>query len=264
MTKLYSINGSSKGDIALPPVFSTDYRPDVIHRAVVALQSASRQPYGPTPISGLQTSAEYFGNRRHTYRITINRSISRLPRVKPGGGGLGDVRRVPQAKGGRKAHPPKMQDYSKKINNKEYLLALQSAIGASAVRELVEGRGHMPGKEVPLVVEDTIQSVKKTSELVEALTKLGLEKEIDRARNGSKTRAGKGKMRGKRRRQCKSLLIVVAEDKGIKSAAKNLPGFDAVTLDELDVELLAPGSMPGRLALWSKSALDRLEGVVGK
>ena len=61
-------------------------------------------------------------------------------------------------------------------------------------------------------------------------------------RQSKKVRPGRGKMRGRRYKQRKSLLIVTA-DQPLR-AAKNLAGVDVVTVDQLNTELLAPGHMP--------------------
>jgi large subunit ribosomal protein L4e len=66
-------------------------------------------------------------------------------------------------------------------------------------------------------------------------------------------------MRGRKMKTPKSLLIVVGEDKGIISAARNLPGVDVVEVQGLNAELLAPGTHAGRLVVWSMSAIERLE-----
>jgi large subunit ribosomal protein L4e len=44
------------------------------------------------------------------------------------------------------------------------------------------------------------------------------------------------------------------------SAARNLPGVDVVLVKDLNVELLAPGAKPGRLTVFTKSAIEYLEG----
>jgi large subunit ribosomal protein L4e len=54
-------------------------------------------------------------------------------------------------------------------------------------------------------------------------------------------------------------LIVVAENKGLFEAAGNLPGVDIVSVKNLNAELLAPGTHPGRLTLWTCSAIEQLE-----
>jgi len=127
MTKtisIYSMKGDVTGSIDLPDVFNTPYRPDLIQRAVVSIQSMIRQSYGTSPVAGLNTSAGYYGRRGRRYRQTINKEMSRLPREKPGGGGLGKVRRVPQSVGGRRAHPPK----SEKITIKSLIIDQNASI----------------------------------------------------------------------------------------------------------------------------------------
>ncbi|MCS7145002.1 MAG: 50S ribosomal protein L4, partial [Archaeoglobaceae archaeon] len=79
--------------------------------------------------------------------------------------------------------------------------------------------------------------------------------DIERAKERKRQRSGVGKMRGRRYVKKKSILIVVGEDRGIMSSAKSLPGVDVVLAKDLNVELLAPGAHPGRLVVWTKSAL---------
>jgi large subunit ribosomal protein L4e len=259
MANIYSLYGKPEGKIDLPAVFSTEYRPDLIQKAVVCIQSSRRQPYGTNEYAGLRTSADYFANRKHHYRMTINKGMSRLPREKPGGGGLGRVKRVPNAVGGMSIHAPNLKDYTRRINNKELKKALQSAIAATASKEIVAQRGHKIEKavEIPLVVDDSFESLKKTKEVVSALKNLGLEDDLVRGAI-KKINAGKGKSRGRKYDKRTSVLIVVSEDKGVKKAAENIPGVNAVTVKELDVEALAPGTHAGRLTVWTKSAIKHI------
>ncbi|MFH1788631.1 MAG: 50S ribosomal protein L4 [Candidatus Altiarchaeota archaeon] len=260
MVSVYSKTGSKAGTVTPHDVFTTEYRPDLIQRAVVSIQAGRRSPYGPTPSAGLKTSADYFGRRRGAYRMTINRGMSRLPREKTGGGGLGKVRRVPQSVGGRRSHPPKPEkSYIKKINKKEYLMALRSAIAASTLRDVVEARGHIlpEKKDLPIVVEDSIQQIKKTSELLKLLAALELSPDIERCRE-SKASSGKSRLRGRSKKQKKSVLIVVSEDDGIRKAGSNIPGVDVETIKTLNIEDLAPGTHAGRLVVWGKTAVEKI------
>jgi len=263
MTKIYSLEGKEVGSIKLPEVFKSEFRPDLIQRAVVSREANSRQPYSVHQRAGLETSAAYFGRRRDTYRQTINRGQSRLPREKTGGGGLGKVRRVPQSAGGMRAHPPMGKDYTKKMNNKEYLLAMKSAIAATSNPDLIKRRGHKIEKikEFPLIVEDSIEKLKKTKDVKKALNVLGIDDDLKRAEE-KKIRAGRGKMRGRKYKRKKSLLIVINEDSGIKSGAKNIPGVDVAKVDELGIKLLAPGTHAGRLTLWTKGAVDNIDTAI--
>jgi len=262
MVNIYSLQGKAVGKIDLPAVFKTEYRPDLIQRAVVSLQSERRQPYSNSEGSGMKSSADYFGRRKGAYRMTINRGMSRIPREKPGGGGLGKVRLIPSSVGGRRAHPPKGKDYTKKMNNKEYLYALKSAIAATQAKDILKQRGHITDglKEIPLIVEDALEKLAKTSEVVSVLLALGLENDLRRA-EGKTIRAGRGKTRGRKYRKKKSALIVVAQDGGIGKSARNIPGIDVVNIEDLDVEMLAPGAHAGRLILWSKSAIETVDKI---
>jgi large subunit ribosomal protein L4e len=191
--------------------------------------------------------------------MTINKGQSRLPRELPGGGGLGKVRRIPQSKGGRRAHPPRGRDWTKKLNFKEYILALRSAIAATTDKTLVAARGHLleAVPEIPLIVEDKFESQKKTKDVLGILAALGVGADLERAQE-KKVRAGRGKLRGRRYKKKKSILIVVGKDSGIKKGAKNIPGVDIVEVAELDVEMLAPGTHAGRLTLWTESAIKNI------
>ncbi|MEM2102732.1 MAG: 50S ribosomal protein L4, partial [Candidatus Bathyarchaeia archaeon] len=86
---------------------------------------------------------------------------------------------------------------------------------------------------------------------------------IYRSKDSRKVRAGKGKKRGRRIKQAVGPLIVIDKNDGIAEAAQNLPGVDVATLDELNVELLAPGTHPGRLTIWANSAFEKLDARYG-
>ncbi|MFH1836011.1 MAG: 50S ribosomal protein L4 [Methanobacteriota archaeon] len=264
MVAVYNTSGNSSGKVDLPEIFSTEYRPDLIQRAVVAIQAGRRQTFGPTHYAGLLTSADYFGRRRDVYRMTINKGMSRLPREKTGGGGLGKVRRVPQSVGGRRAHPPKPEKiYSKKINSKEYSLALKSAIAATAKKELVEKRGHIipEKKDIPLITDDSIQKTSKSKELLEILNKLGFQPELERT-GKTKPRSGKSRIRGRTSKKKTGVLIIVCEDEGIRKSASNITGVDVETVNSVNIEDLAPGTHAGRLVLWTKSAVEKIGEIV--
>lgn len=241
-----SLDGGVSKSIDLPEIFSEDYRPDLIRKAVMALQSRRRQPHGTDPFAGIRSSAVGWGS---------GRGSSHVPRIKNGS----RAAKVPQAKGGREAHPPKVAKVLvKEINQKEKQKAFRSAVAASINAELVKGRGHLFEGEIPVILEDRFETIGKTAEIIIALTTAGVYNDVVRAKESRKVRAGKGKLRGRRFKQRKSLLIVTAEKP--LAAARNLSGVDAVTVDQLNVEHLAPGMQAGRLTVWTESALNRLEG----
>ncbi len=240
-----TLDGGVTKSIDLPEIFSEAYRPDLIKKAVMALQSTRRQPHGTYPYAGICSSAVGWGS---------GRGASHVPRLKNGS----RAAKVPQAKGGREAHPPKVEKVLiKEINQKEKQKAFRSAVAASINEELVKGRGHLYEGAVPVVLEDKFETLGLTKDVITALTTAGVYNDIVRAKDSKKVRAGRGKMRGRRFKQRKSLLIVTAEKPLL--AARNLSGVDVVTVDQLNVEHLAPGMQAGRLTVWTESALVRLE-----
>jgi large subunit ribosomal protein L4e len=244
--QVITIDGTMGRDIELPQAFSEEYRPDLIRKAVIALQSTRRQPHGTYPYAGIESSAVGWGS---------GRGVSHVPRIKTGS----RAAKVPQAKGGREAHPPVVQKVLLiRINKKEKAKAFRSALAASVSEELVRARGHLFTGQIPVVFEDAFGDLGRTSEVISALTAAGLYQDIERSKISRKVRAGRGKMRGRRFKQRKSLLIVTAE-KPLK-AARNLAGVDVITLEQLNTELLAPGTLPGRLTVFTESAIVKLGG----
>jgi len=237
---VHSLDGDSEGEQDLPAVFETPLRPDLIQSAVVAAQANRKQDYGSDEYAGLRTPAESFGS---------GRGMAHVPR----NGGKG--RRVPQTVGGRPAHPPKSEkDRTRTINDKERKLAVRSAIAATTDTELVSERGHQfdDDVELPLVVSDEFEDVHKTQEVVDVLEALGVEADIERA-DETKIKAGRGKTRGRKYRRPSSILFVTSEEPS--RGARNLAGATVTTAREVNAEDLAPGGQPGRLTVWTESAL---------
>lgn len=251
--RIHSLDGSEAGEVELPRVFELPVREDVIRKAVIAAQSSGRQAQAPSPVAGKQTSAESIGKGRGSARVRRTSS----------GRHVGAF--VPQAVGGRRAHPPKTEKrIVKKINDKERSLAIKSAIAATSSATRVKGRGHvLPNDEVPLIVTDEFQDISKASEVRDVLVKLGLEREMERLARRRKQRAGRGKMRGRRLRIPKGPLFVIETNSPVEKALSNFIGIDVARSDALNAEVLAPGGIPGRLSVWTLSALKRVGEIYG-
>ncbi|MCD6383069.1 MAG: 50S ribosomal protein L4, partial [Thermoplasmata archaeon] len=104
------------------------------------------------------------------------------------------------------------------------------------------------------------QEIKKTKEVFDTLKNLGLDEDVMRAKMGRHVRAGRGKRRGRRYRQPKSLLMIVKEDSPILKSGRNLSGVHVVTPRTLNAEYLAPGGVAGRLTIITESALNEMGG----
>ncbi|MBU5678577.1 MAG: 50S ribosomal protein L4 [Candidatus Aenigmatarchaeota archaeon] len=267
--KIYDINGNVKEEIELPEFMKFDYRPDVIKKVVTFQQSSKRQPYGADPLAGKRTSAHYHGRRRRERWSMMGRGMSRMARIHGKVGYLiWTARFVPQARKGRRAHPPKSEKvWIKKINKKELLIAIKSALAALRNIKLLKLRGHKIDEnfsyDIPIIFEDSIENMKKTKEVVELIKKIGLEKEIERCKE-VKERSGKGKSRGRRYKKKKGILFIVSSDCNLIKAGRKIAGVDVIKVDEIkdNLELLAPGSRAGRLAILSKSALLKLHEIL--
>jgi large subunit ribosomal protein L4e len=122
----------------------------------------------------------------------------------------------------------------------------------------VAARGHKVPEGYPFVVTGNFEGLSKTSDIIKALAKLGLSPELDRA-SKKKLRSGRGSSRGRIYKKTKGPLIVVGEAGPVVKAAKNIPGVDVVLANQLNAELLAPGAHPGRLTVFTKKAVEKLE-----
>ena len=252
--KIFDLKGKATGKVRLSQIFKTPLRPDVIRRAVVAIQSHRFQPQGRDVMAGKRTTAESRG---------VGLGISRVSRLKERQTGAF----IPSAVGGRNAYPPLIEKkIRKKIPRKEMRLALRSAIAATASKEVISSRGHDVDEvpDFPLIVTDEIQELSKTKDVKDTFLQLGIWPDIYRVRESRKVRAGRGKGRGRRIKQAVGPLIVINENKGIAEAARNIPGVDIVTVDCLNVELLSPGAHPGRLTMWANSAVEKLDKLFGE
>lgn len=117
--------------------------------------------------------------------------------------------------------------------------------------------------EVPLVLSDAAESLKKTSKAIEVLKKIGAISDVEKARDSKQIRRGKGKMRNRRYVLRKGPLVVFGEDAGISKAFRNLPGVEVTSVDRLNLLQLAPGGHVGRFCIWTKSAFEKLDKIFG-
>lgn len=156
--------------------------------------------------------------------------------------------------------------WHKKVNIGQKRYAVASALAASAVPALVMARGHVIDEvpEVPLVLDTSVESTKKTSAAKDILSAVGALDDVEKAGDSKKIRAGKGKMRNRRYTMRRGPLVVYAANDGIELAFRNLPGVELCCVDRLNILQLAPGGHMGRFCIWSQAALDKLDTIYGE
>lgn len=247
------VNGKPGPRLTLPSAFSSPLRPDLVQRAVVAARSHRIQPHGTSVTAGARHSVEWSGK---------GHGVARTPRLMDSNRGA----QAPNTVGGRAAHPPKVERiWTKKINRTERRLAFASALAATREPALARARGHhLPASlHLPLVLEDPVEEIRTSADARELLQKLKLWTEVERARDGTHLRAGRGRRRGRVRRTPRSLLIVTSAP-GKARGFWNLSGVDVVPVLRLATEDLAPGGDAGRLTLFSHAAVESLRARLGE
>jgi len=164
--------------------------------------------------------------------------------------------------GGMRRFPTPVEAKRKKdINKKERRLAFKSALAALANKQLVEQRHgiQLPDNlTLPIVVVDEFADLKKTREIVGFLKRIGVYDLNELANKKKHIRAGKGKMRGRRYQIKKSVLIVLHKPGAAVKAARNLVGVDVANAQNLSILEVAPGGHPGRLSIWTESAINMI------
>ena len=258
---IIDLQNNKSGERNLPIQFNEQYRPDLIKRAVLALQSAARQAYGANPEAGKRSSSE-ISKRRRKYRGCYGFGISRVNRKIHSRRGtrmhwVGAF--SPQTVGGRRSHAPKAEKiFEKEINKKENRKAIRSAISATMNKTVVSERGHKIPENYPFIIDSSFEELNRTKEIQDLLSKIGFGEELERSLV-RKIRAGIGKMRGRRYKRKKSVLIVVSGNCAVERAVQNVPGVDVAQVNSLNAELLAPGAAPGRVTLWTEKAIEEME-----
>jgi large subunit ribosomal protein L4e len=259
LVTVYDEKGQSTGkSVVLPAVFRAPIRTDIVSFVHDQMRRNKRQAHAVSDKAGEQTSAESWGT---------GRAVARIPRVRGGGthrsgqGAFGNM-----CRGGRMYAPLKVwRKWHRKINLKQRRYALISALAASGVPSLVLAKGHSieTVPEIPLVLSDKIQDLKKTKEAVAVLRKVGAWADILKVYASRHTRAGVGKMRNRRTVMKRGPVIIYDKDNGVKKAFRNIPGVSLLSVERLNLLRLAPGGHVGRFVIWTESAFKKLDLIYG-
>ena len=251
IVNIYScLNGIKIDKTNLPKVFLSQIRTDILSFVHSNMSKNKRQPYSRKKNAGTMTSAKSWGT---------GRAVARVPRV-PGSGthrsGQGAI--VNMCRGGRMFAPTTIwRKWHHKINKNQRKIALKSALASSAVSSLIIARGYNINKvpEIPLVLENSIESLSKTNQGKKLLKCVGISVKIKKK---FPLRAGKGKMRNRRFVKFKGPLIIY--EKNIR-CLRNIKGIDTCSITSLNLLNLAPGGHIGRLCVWTYSAFSKLDDI---
>lgn len=259
--QIYDTNGQKSGSIDLPKVFFSEIREDLISKVVEAKRL--KQPFGPSPMAGAQHSASgIIQHRRHVWKSGYGRGASRVPRkiISQRGTQFNWIgAEVPQTRGGRRAHPPKvikMLNYNK-VNKKEIQKALASAIAATASEKfLIKKYSTLQGKklniELPFVISSKITGL-KAKEGLQSIKKILGDELSQIAIKKKSIRAGKGKGRGRPYKKTAGALIITGEKEKMK-----MKGLENIQVKNLGVSDIAEGNSPGRLVLYTEQAIKEI------
>jgi len=243
-------------------IFESPIREDIV--AKVLETKKKQQPYSPSPVGGKQHSAKgLIVHARHVWRSGYGRGQSRVPRKifsRRGSQFNWQAAEVPNAKGGMRAHPPKITQFVRglKINKKELEIAFASSIAATGSEKYILKKYstlEKLDKKAPFIVSSEVTKLKIKQMLAELKTLLGnlygvsiKEKSI---------RAGKGKLRGRKHKSNAGMIFVVGENERLKTGL-----FDVKKANELSVMDLANGGL-GRAAVYTENAVKELEEKIG-
>jgi len=253
-TEVLNPEGKKIKEIELPKCFSYQIREDIAQKYYEAQKKI--QAYGPNKNAGKMYAASgKLRHRRHKWKTTYGRGISRVPRKifwRRGTQFYWQGATVSGTVGGRRAHPPRPEHFlkKKKINKKEKLIAIKSAISSTALPDYVKRRYEtLEVSKVPFVVSSDILKL-KTKEFLTALKKI-LSDLYKVALKRKRVRAGKGKLRSRKYKQTRGLLLIVC-----KNENKKISGIDVRKVSELGADDLWP---LGRLCVYTEKAISDLE-----
>ena len=253
---IFSLNGEVSGTIELPKVYDTPIRADLVHQIYTNLAKNAMQPHGTDPLAGVKVSAVSWGP---------GRAKARVPRINGSGSNRnGQGAYANFCRGGHRFAPPNiMRRWFRPVPIRQRRYAIASAIAATSVVPLVQARGHIIGevKQVPIVVINQIEEIKRTREAVALLKAVGVYGDVQRVLDGKIHRASKGKYRRSAFKTKKGPLVIFNQDKGIVKAFRNIPGVDTVCVKAISLAKLAPGAQLGRLTIWTEDAFKNLDGI---
>lgn len=243
-------------------IFESEIREDIVSKVLETKKQ--QQPYAPSPVAGKQHSAKgLIVHARHVWRSGYGRGQSRVPRKifsRKGSQFNWQAAEVPNARGGMRAHPPKVTQFINelKINKKELKIAFTSSIAATASEKYIIKKYNSIeklDKKAPFIVSSEFTKLKTKQMLAELKTLLG--NLYDVAIKEKSIRAGKGKLRGRKYKSTAGMILIIGKDEMLKTKL-----FDVKKATELSTVDLANGGL-GRVAVYTENAIKELENKIG-
>lgn len=253
-SQVFDLNGNKIKTVDLPEIFSVRIREDLAQK----YYEASKQfaPHSPSPLAGRRGSASgTISHRRHEWKGHYGKGISRVPRKamwRRGEQFYWIGAEINMARGGRAVHAPLLVRRLLKINKKEKLIAMHSALGATTQIDYVKRRYenlHNASIDLPLVIASPLKEI-KSKQFIEFLRKV-LGDNFEIALKQKKIRAGKGKLRGRKLKSNAGLLLIRGSDEKIK-----MSGIEIKSVKDVEIRDLYP---LGRLTLYTEHALKELK-----
>ncbi len=252
-------NGNKAKEIATG-IFESQIRPDIVQKIIDIERFGEKQPYAPFTWAGMNSSAS--GNvkhNRHVWKTDRGRGTSRYPKKRMSDKGSHFVwvaAIIPGVRGGRRAHPPKVERTDIKINKKEKLLALKSALAmVASIEELKKKYSTLNTAEIkvkfPIIIDSKMLGL-KSKQFFESLNKIFGKDIFNLAVQEKTVRAGRGKMRGRKYKQNAGMLLVVGNKEKMK-----ISGIDVANVKELKLRQLAENG--ARLVMFTEEAVKDIE-----
>jgi len=255
--QILDINGNKIGEMT-SDIFDGQIRLDIIQKIVET--EKERQLYAPFLWAGMNSSAS--GNvkhNRHVWKTDRGKGMGRFPKKRMSDKGdrfvwVGAI--IPGVRGGRRAHPPKLLRADLKINKKEQIFGMLSALALiSSQEEIKKKYARLNGAgfkfNLPLVVDEKMLKL-KSKEFFGALNKILGDDAFEIAVQKKAVRAGKGKMRGRTYKKNAGILFIVGNNQDIK-----ISGID--TIKARDLKMIDIAANGARLALFTEQAIKDLE-----
>jgi large subunit ribosomal protein L4e len=136
--------------------------------------------------------------------------------------------------------------WHRKTNLKQRKFAVATALLPAAILPLVQARGHRLDQvpELPLVVDNSVETIERTKEAVRFLRDVGAFDDVRKVVNTVKVRAGLGKLRNRRYRTRRGPLVVYSGNNvPLVRALRNIPGVETVHVSRLNFSNLPQEDM---------------------